>query len=151
MGCLVEKTDTGVEIELHVFDTKADAAHYVTRPRRYTFERHEPWSFTPGYDFYKGAVEGERASVRQGPHGLWRAAFWIEGNAKVTEASPVGGKPAWFGHARVNDEWQAVRNHSGNIISYASADAALAGARYTVMEARNREVIAAATQKVRRA
>lgn len=134
MGCRVEKTATGVEIDVHVFDTKDDAVHYVTRSRRYTFERHEPWGFTPGYDFFKGAVAGERASVRQGPHAngvpTWCAAFWIEGNAKVKEAPPVQGQPAYFGYFRDPTEWQIVRNGSGNPISYTTPEAALAGAQF---------------------
>lgn len=130
MGCLVEKTDTGVEIDVHVFDSHGDAVHYVTRNRRYIYERHEAWGFTPGFDFFKGAVEGERASVRSGAGHTWRAAFWIEGDAKVGEAPPVQGQPAYFGYSRDKGEWCIVRNGAGNAISYASADAALAGARF---------------------
>lgn len=135
MGCMVEKTDTGVEIDVHVFDTKADAEHYVTRSRRYAFERHDTWGTTPGFDFYNGAIPGERAVIRAAGK-AWRAAFWIEGDAKVEEAPAVQGKPAWFGYARIKGEWQIVRNGSGHEISYASVEAALAGARFIAEAAR---------------
>jgi hypothetical protein len=139
MGCAVEKTATGVEIDVHVFDTKDDAVHYVTRSRRFAFERHEPWGFTPGYDFFNGAFPGERASVRQGPQAngrpTWIAAFWIEGDAKVTEAPAVDGKPTWFGYYRAEREWRIVKNGARNPISYASVEAAYAGAMFI---ARNR-------------
>ncbi len=128
MGCMVEVTDTGVEVDVHVFDTKADAEHYVTRSRRYSLAAfHGPDDFY----FYKSAVEGEHASIRRTRGGqTWRACFWIEGSAKVAEAPSVQGKPAWFGYARFDGEWHIVKNGSGNAISYASVEAALAGARF---------------------
>lgn len=78
MGYLAQITDTGVEVEVHRFDTKELAEHYVTRGRRYVFDRHEVWGMTAGLDFYKGA-DKERASVRGkiiDGKPLWQAVFW---------------------------------------------------------------------------
>lgn len=80
MGCAVEKTDTGVEVEIHRFDTALDAVRYLTRARRYTFDRHEPWGFTQGLDFFKGSNPGERACLRYKDK-CWHAAFWLQEKA----------------------------------------------------------------------
>lgn len=74
MGCLVEKTDTGIEVELHLFDDFALATHYMTVGRGYEFDRHEPWMSTPGFDFYNGP-NGKLGCVRI-LKGMWRAVFW---------------------------------------------------------------------------
>ena len=86
MACAVEKTDTGVEIEVHQFDTRESAVLYLNS-RRYTYERHETWGMTSGIDFYQGRKAGERASLREKPVSaryelsspgrmIWSVAFW---------------------------------------------------------------------------
>lgn len=140
MGCLVEKTDTGVEIDVHVFDDCATATDYVIRARGYTFDRHDTWAFSPGFDFYRGPVEGERASVRH-LRGAWRAVFWIEGNAKVERAGAFESKPTWHGLYRVQGgDWVRVCNSDAKPIAYASADAALAGAKVMLGEVQRNTV-----------
>lgn len=128
MGCLVEKTDTGVEIEVHVFDTREAAQRFMQLSRLYRFDRHEPWFESYGFDFYNGPVEGERGAIRERDR-AWRAAFWIEGDFKVKRASISGAKPTWWGWYRINGMWEKARNGSGLPIAYASTDAALAGAK----------------------
>lgn len=135
MGHLVEITDTGIEIEVHVFDHRKDAAAYVLKSRGYTFDRHEPWAFTGGFDFYRGPNQGEHSAVSQ-RGGKWRAVFWIDGDVKVTPAAMVSNWPAFHGEYRVGGKWKTVCNDGGNAISYASAEAALAGAKLRVQEAK---------------
>jgi hypothetical protein len=94
MGCEVQKTDTGVEVDVHRFDTKEAAEHYLTVGRRYTYDRHETWGLTSGIDFYQGPNPGLRASLREkferGPisatpwHG-WSVAFWYDRTRHVIE------------------------------------------------------------------
>ncbi len=93
MGCTVEKTDTGVEIDVHVFDTKLAATHYLMVGRRYKYERHETWGFTSGIDFYQGPNPEERASLREKTSShfgnpckktIWSVAFWID-KTKIKE------------------------------------------------------------------
>lgn len=78
MGHAVEITDTGVETEVHRFDDKESAERYVTRARRFTFDKHETWGMSRGIDFYNGGP-GERAAIREdsreGWDG-WKAVFW---------------------------------------------------------------------------
>lgn len=81
MGCLVEKLDDGQEVEVHVFDTKLTATHYLTVSRGYTFDRHETWGFTSGIDFYQGPKPTLRASLREKTEAgrtLWSVAFWTD-------------------------------------------------------------------------
>jgi hypothetical protein len=77
MGCLVERTDTGVEVDVHVFDRREDAVHYVTVSRLYRFERHAPWGYVGEFDFYTGPSPRARACVRK-KDGSWRACFWMK-------------------------------------------------------------------------
>lgn len=76
MGARIEMTDTGTETEVHLFDTKAAAERYVTASRGYTYDRHEPWGFTAGLDFYQGPRPKDRAAIREAPGGYWKAVFW---------------------------------------------------------------------------
>lgn len=98
MGCLVEKTDTGVEVEIHRFDTRDLAAHYLTVSRGYTFDRHEPWGVSSGIDFYRGRSPHFRASLREktadgwktdSDRKFWSVAFWVNLEGVVL---PVYGK-----------------------------------------------------------
>lgn len=76
MGHRVEQAHDGAEVEIHRFDSKESAHHYVTVSRAYVFRRHEPWGFTDGIDFYQGPQAEQRASVRKFD-GFWTAAFWV--------------------------------------------------------------------------
>lgn len=133
MGHQVEKTDTGVEVEVHIFNHRKDAAAYVLKSRGYAFERTEEWVLGD-FDFYRGPQEGMRATVRQ-HGGHWRAAFWHEGNVRAVPAALVRGFPAFHGVYRTPDDvWRTVRNDAGNDIAYASAEAAIAGAKLRLGE-----------------
>lgn len=79
MGCMVERTDTGVEVEIHRFDSLEAAALYVRVSRGFAFIRYlsgETWG-DKGFSFYAGPKE-ERASIRFRA-GYWQASFWTEG------------------------------------------------------------------------
>lgn len=145
MGCMVEKTDTGVEVDVHVFDGLdgyAVAANYVITGRGYRFDRHEHWAGTTGFDFFVGPNPGERASVR--PHGMtWRACFWIEGDIKVERVGAFEGKPTWNGLYRLAGHWYTVTNALGLAIAYASPEAAHAGAQFSLDEV-NRNTVRSA-------
>lgn len=75
MGCMIEKGHNGDDLEVHAFDSKEAATRYVTTGRGYTFDRHEPWGFTPGLDFYQGPEPKQRACVRLHKD-YWRVIFW---------------------------------------------------------------------------
>ena len=139
MGCLVEITATGVEVEIHKFDTRERAQHYLTVGRGYTFDKHEDWALAPGFDFYNGPVEGERATLRN-KDGLWQVCFWINGDARVMSAMPYEGKPAWNGEYRIGNKWYPVTNGDGRAICYASTEAALAGAKFSLNEVQRNTV-----------
>lgn len=132
MGCAVEYTDTGVQVDVHRFDNRLNAVAYVERSRGYAINN-AATAAGPGrgFEFYNGPVEGERAVIR--PEGkLWRAAFWIEGDIRVSTARPVDGKPAWHGEYRNKREWRPVENGAGYAIAYASPEAAHAGAKFAL-------------------
>jgi hypothetical protein len=75
MGCRVEQAHNGDVLDVHIFDTKEAAEHYVKIARCYSFDRHESWVGTPGVDFYQGPDREDRASVHR-YQGTWRANFW---------------------------------------------------------------------------
>ena len=75
MGKRIEMTDTGVEVHVHLFDDKASAEHYMRVGRGYKFDRHEPWAFSEGFDFYSGPQTFERGCIRKSA-GSWKAVFW---------------------------------------------------------------------------
>jgi hypothetical protein len=75
MGCAVEKLPTGTQIDVHRFDNLGNAMNYVTVARAYKFDRHEPWAFTPGYDFYQGPQPNQKASIYF-KENCWTAAIW---------------------------------------------------------------------------
>lgn len=79
MGSRLDLTDTGVALEIHVFDDRAAAEQYLKTGRAFRFDRHEPWAFSPGIDFYQGPSPDERASLRQKAGGYWQVAFWNQG------------------------------------------------------------------------
>lgn len=139
MGCQVEITATGVEVEIHKFDTRERAEHYLMIGRGYTFDKHVDWAFAPGFDFYNGRVEGERATLRN-RDGLWHVCFWINGDARVVDAPAYDGKPTWHGEYRIADKWFPVTNADGKPIAYASMAAALAGAEFSLTEVRHNTV-----------
>ena len=75
MGCAVEKLDDGREIDIHMFDSKIAAIKYLVN-ERYRYDRHEPWAFTSGLDFYDGPPRSHhKASVRE-KSGYWQVAIW---------------------------------------------------------------------------
>src|SRR4051812_24591705 len=81
MGCEVKKLDDGQEVEVHIFDTKEKAVHYLTVSRGYTFDRHETWGMTSGFDFYQGPISSPtaRAALREkriDNRDVWSVAFW---------------------------------------------------------------------------
>ncbi len=133
MGCLVEVTDTGVEVDVHVFNDWESANIYITKSRGYKADWQPHFRALPGFDFYTGPVLGERCSLRK-VGTTWRAAFWIVGDVKVETASPVSGKPAWHGLYRVGGVWHPVSNGAGNAIAYASPKAASDGAQHCLTE-----------------
>lgn len=75
MGCLVEKTDTGVEVDVHIFNTWADAVHFLREHKGYSFDKHESWGMTSGFDFFQGPLVNQRAALRE-KDGYYRVAFW---------------------------------------------------------------------------
>lgn len=79
MGCLVEITDTGIEVDIHKFDFRERAVHYLTVGRGLTYDRQDSWGFSE-IVFYRGA-NGQRASLRK-KGGYWSAAFWQEGSTQ---------------------------------------------------------------------
>lgn len=76
MGCKVELLDDGRTVDVHVFDTKAIAEHYLTVSRGYTFERTQPWGETHSLDLYQGHGVTMHASIRQRRGGYWAVVFW---------------------------------------------------------------------------
>lgn len=139
MGCQVDITATGVEVEIHKFDTRELAKQYLTAGRGYVFDKHQDWAFTPGFDFYNGRVEGERATLRN-RDGLWHVCFWINGDARIVDANPFEGKLAWNGEYRIADKWFPVTNGDGRAICYASMEAALAGAKFSLSEVQHNTI-----------
>lgn len=135
MGAQIDRTATGVEIEIHVFDTRALAEQYVKVGRRYSFDKHEDWALClGGFDFYNGPVEGERATIRCKDGKAWHAVFWINSDTRVVGAGAFESKPAWNGEYRIGGTWFPVTNSDGHAICYASTDAALAGAKFSLGE-----------------
>lgn len=131
MGCQIELSDTGVLVELHKFDFAALAKHYLTQSRGYRFD----YNLTGDFDFYRGPVRGERATLRR-KDGRWQVAVWIEGDAKVTRAGEYDGEPVWHGEYCVEGHWRVVCNGAGRPIAYANTAAALAGAEFMLGEGR---------------
>lgn len=85
MGCEVQRTDTGTEIDVHRFDSLPAAQNYVIVGRRYSFTRQDSWGLDGNIYLYSGPNPGERAAIRRDgeasrKHGveIWRASFWIE-------------------------------------------------------------------------
>lgn len=50
--------------EVKVFPDKQTAALYLTEELGYTYDRHETWGFTSGFDLYDGPEEGQKAALR---------------------------------------------------------------------------------------
>jgi hypothetical protein len=80
MGCEVQKTDTGVEIDVHRFDNVELARQYVLISRHYSYDQTFTWGLDGEIDLYHGPNPGERAAIRRDPRiaNVWRASFWIE-------------------------------------------------------------------------
>lgn len=147
MGCMIEITDTGVEVQVHTFDTRRNAETYLTKSRGYTLDNSREAAEIPEYfDFYNGPLAGEKATLRAIPSkyvggALYRVAFWLEGDIKVTPI--VADKPTWHGAFRLAGIWHRVNNDAGNPIAYASPEAAHAGAQFSLDEV-NRNTVRSA-------
>lgn len=79
MGCLVEMTDTGQQVDVHRFVGKEAAFDYVQKARGYTFERYEPWGVTSGIWIFQGSEKQQRAAIREKTvdgKPVWQGTFW---------------------------------------------------------------------------
>lgn len=76
MGSLIKHTADGIEIQIHVFDERTTAIHYITVSRGYTFNKHVDF-----IDIFNGP-QGQRATLRLRTHDRGRAldkAVWVAG------------------------------------------------------------------------
>lgn len=132
MGARVTLTDTGVECELHVFDSRPRAEGYLTIGRMFS---HNYTDEVGGVTFehYLGRLPCDRAALRE-RDGKWHVAFWTHGPVRVESAAPYDGKPVWHGVLRHNDgdKWIKVTNAAGNAISYVSPEDAYNGANHAL-------------------